>query len=690
MREIKPTQKDVPSSDVKDLFFNSGLLDIWATSLERKYIDRFGNCHLTAAGMEWIFNELVTKFKIEHEQALLAAGYAPAGTFQEGAEVVSRNGTVLWKLPDGDGDHYRWDGDLPKQVPAGSTPQSTGGVGKGAWVSVGEASAKSWTAENFEVAKYIKTQSASFESGSVIEKRNQVLKYAVDGFYYEYIGNDPLPIIVPENSNPNSSWRCVGDASYPLTVDAYGGDSLGKLDSSSAFQLMFDNFGGISLKSNGKYLIDNPVRLYGSYPIIEGNKATIYKTGTMKSGLPLIQTYMGYAEGDVNCFFIGSSRVSYPLINNLALDARQAPIEDRPAGFYFTQLTDYEISGINTLGCKHSIWIKSSWVGNIRNFRGNESTSDDFFYDSSRLDANGIEISPAQSATSVTMSGVYSNTPSGRGFRLERVDYSNLVMTACDKPASEPYYFDTCKTVVGSIAAENFKGKMIIGRDSFLNLAVTTYGDGNPVDDDIFDLDNVTGELHGNLRITNTKLAKATNRTKCTLSLTYWNGVTAVLPEVTTDETSEVIVKAMVKNSESEYDDIIYKYGIRINTGLTPFSGSAPPPRRGAFTLPVFKNHEVNGDSNLFLIPRTYLKSVIPSFEAKKGTVLSITIDHANGYCYGASFRNRDGVLMTGLENQITVGNANSKIVRITMYQIYLSIETAGNISEAIISIKEA
>ncbi|MBQ0262601.1 hypothetical protein LHV25_21820 [Providencia rettgeri] len=139
-QNVKPTQEPVPSSDIKNLFFNSGLLDIWATSLEPKYIDRFGNCHLTAAGMEWIFNELVTKFKIESEQALLAAGYAPAGTFQEGAEVVSRNGTVLWKLPDGDGDHYRWDGDLPKQVPAGSTPQSTGGIGKGAWVSVGDAS----------------------------------------------------------------------------------------------------------------------------------------------------------------------------------------------------------------------------------------------------------------------------------------------------------------------------------------------------------------------------------------------------------------------------------------------------------------------------------------------------------------------------------------------------------------------
>lgn len=140
MREVKPTQKPVPSSDVKDLFFNSGKIDEWVNSLQHEYTDRFGKCHKTAAGMEWVFNQLVERFKIESEQALLAAGYAPAGTFQEGAEVVSRNGTVLWKLPDGDGEHYRWDGGLPKQVPAGSTPQSTGGIGKGAWVSVGDAS----------------------------------------------------------------------------------------------------------------------------------------------------------------------------------------------------------------------------------------------------------------------------------------------------------------------------------------------------------------------------------------------------------------------------------------------------------------------------------------------------------------------------------------------------------------------
>ena len=145
MREVKPTQKPVPSSDIKDLFFNSGLLDIWATSLERKYIDRFGNCHLTAAGMEWLFKELVEKFKVDMNTAIVAAGYITVDSFQQGAdlpnnELTQRNHILRDETT---GEYYRWDGDLPKQVLAGSTPESTGGIGKGAWVSVGDAALRS-------------------------------------------------------------------------------------------------------------------------------------------------------------------------------------------------------------------------------------------------------------------------------------------------------------------------------------------------------------------------------------------------------------------------------------------------------------------------------------------------------------------------------------------------------------------
>ncbi len=135
-----PTNKPVPSKEMRDLAYNAERIDEFVTSLQHEYKDRFGQCHRTIEGINWVATQLIERFKVEMGQAILVAGYVPVGTFQEGAELANRNETVLWKLPDGDGDHYRWDGDLPKPVPAGSTPQSTGGIGKGAWVSVGDAS----------------------------------------------------------------------------------------------------------------------------------------------------------------------------------------------------------------------------------------------------------------------------------------------------------------------------------------------------------------------------------------------------------------------------------------------------------------------------------------------------------------------------------------------------------------------
>lgn len=186
MREVKPTQKPVPSSDIKDLFFNSGLLDIWATSLEHKYIDRFGNCHLTAAGMEWLFKELVEKFKVDMNTAIVAAGYITIDSFQQGAglpnnELTQRNHILRDETT---GEYYRWDGDLPKQVPAGSTPQSTGGIGKGAWVGVGDASLRSQLATT-EGASLVTSQngkSVEHNLSQLLSIKSKILKNTNDEF----------------------------------------------------------------------------------------------------------------------------------------------------------------------------------------------------------------------------------------------------------------------------------------------------------------------------------------------------------------------------------------------------------------------------------------------------------------------------------------------------------------------------
>lgn len=67
-------------------------------------------------------------------------GYITRRSFEKGFNVITWNEVLLLEE---DGDYYRWDGTLPKNVPAGSTPETSGGIGLGAWVSVGDASLRS-------------------------------------------------------------------------------------------------------------------------------------------------------------------------------------------------------------------------------------------------------------------------------------------------------------------------------------------------------------------------------------------------------------------------------------------------------------------------------------------------------------------------------------------------------------------
>lgn len=64
-------------------------------------------------------------------------GYITRRSFEKGFNVTTWNEVLLWEE---DGAYYRWDGTIPKNVPAGSTPESSGGIGLGAWVSVGDSS----------------------------------------------------------------------------------------------------------------------------------------------------------------------------------------------------------------------------------------------------------------------------------------------------------------------------------------------------------------------------------------------------------------------------------------------------------------------------------------------------------------------------------------------------------------------
>lgn len=120
----QPTNLPVPSESPRDLKFNAAKIDEFATSMAEQYIDRLGGSHYTIEGLK--------RLVLQHIYEL---GWTLVGTFQAGAvvsnagDVVQDTTTNLW---------YRWDdlATIPKTVPPGSTPQTSGGVGYGKWVVV--------------------------------------------------------------------------------------------------------------------------------------------------------------------------------------------------------------------------------------------------------------------------------------------------------------------------------------------------------------------------------------------------------------------------------------------------------------------------------------------------------------------------------------------------------------------------
>lgn len=124
----QPTQNAVPSESPRDLKFNAGKIDEFVTSLETSYIDRFGVSHLTIEGIKWLANQVISSF-----------GYVTIDSFQAGATLTLPNQVLR---DTSTGEYYRWDGAFPKVVAAGSTPSSAGGIGVGAWLSVGYATLK--------------------------------------------------------------------------------------------------------------------------------------------------------------------------------------------------------------------------------------------------------------------------------------------------------------------------------------------------------------------------------------------------------------------------------------------------------------------------------------------------------------------------------------------------------------------
>lgn len=94
-----------------------------------------------------IYNTSKENDREQWRRSLAEAGLTLVdGSFEEGATVLEATDAV-WHMAVGQ--CYTWGGTLPKTVPAGSTPETAGGVSVGAWVSVGDASLRGQLASSY-------------------------------------------------------------------------------------------------------------------------------------------------------------------------------------------------------------------------------------------------------------------------------------------------------------------------------------------------------------------------------------------------------------------------------------------------------------------------------------------------------------------------------------------------------------
>lgn len=127
------TGNPLGSAAAKDLFDNAQGLDFAVNDITKAiWSDRFGRTRSTWFGIE-----------SQAKAAIAAFGYIDMGTFQAGATLTLPNQILKDTTT---GESYRWSGAFPaggKQVPANSTPATTGGTGIFAWLAIGDGSLRS-------------------------------------------------------------------------------------------------------------------------------------------------------------------------------------------------------------------------------------------------------------------------------------------------------------------------------------------------------------------------------------------------------------------------------------------------------------------------------------------------------------------------------------------------------------------
>ncbi|MDU5747890.1 MAG: hypothetical protein E6Z79_01155 [Haemophilus parainfluenzae] len=305
----QPTQNPVPSESPSDLKFNAGKIDEFVTSLVNTYTDRFGTEHYTIEGLRQLAQEAIAAF-----------GWVPVDSFQDGATLTLPNQVLRWKLPDGDGEYYRWDGALPKEVPADSTPEASVGVGAGAWVAVGDSSLRALLGSQggdkhigssfggSVYSDYAVSDIRRLSPGDTLQNKYEVVSPDGETFYM-WSGDFPKKTNLSFNPQNEDGWVNVGSAKYKIgDIRNYPSDMQDndKLTNALSTAEMVNIPSGYVLTLTGNYVAPSgSVGIYGGGEIkISGN----FKVPENTYSTPVTLSN-SYAAGITEIYLDGQNRI---------------------------------------------------------------------------------------------------------------------------------------------------------------------------------------------------------------------------------------------------------------------------------------------------------------------------------------------------------------------------------------------
>ena len=193
----QPTTLSVPSESPRDLKFNAGKIDEFVTSMGWTYTDRFGNKHYTIEGINHIVQEAMTSIGY-----VILAGQ----TFTTGATLNSPNEILL---NEADNSYYKWTGTFAsggKEVPPDSTPESTGGIGPGKWLNVGDSALRS------DLASGGKATLIGYNSETV---QTALTRHDTD--FSRIVSLDERSTVPPNEYSGNKHWMPIFEEGHQLT-----------------------------------------------------------------------------------------------------------------------------------------------------------------------------------------------------------------------------------------------------------------------------------------------------------------------------------------------------------------------------------------------------------------------------------------------------------------------------------------